>query len=106
MFGGEESKASMLVIGAHERPIRASVSKAIGGNPFNLHASCPLVEQVAGFALSQESLKTSHLSAGELRRFSRCLRIAGGHTRADTDTQDNRFVGPHSQAGFCMQSSA
>jgi hypothetical protein len=64
MFGGEESKANILVIGAHERPIRASVSKAIGGNPFNLHASCPLVEQVAGFALSQESLKTSHLSAG------------------------------------------
>jgi hypothetical protein len=100
MFGGEESKARILVIGAHERPILASVSKAISGNPFNLHASCPLVEQVAGFALSQEPQNMPVVCRGGIASLLNVLEDRGGHTRADTETPEDRFVGAHSQAVF------
>jgi hypothetical protein len=56
------------------------------------------VEQVAGLALSQEPLKTSHLSAGGIASLLKVLEDRGGTPRADTDTRQGRFVGAHSQA--------
>jgi hypothetical protein len=134
--GDEESKARIRVIGAHKRPLLASVSEAIGGRKCSngsrltrrggllrgqrsrqksrvtfsiltiFMPHAQFVEQVAGLAPSQEPLKTSHLSAGGIASLLRYLRIAEARRAQIWIHEKVASLGHILKRFLCMQSSA
>jgi hypothetical protein len=96
--GGEESKASIRVIGAHKRPLLASVSEAIGGRKcsngvqadssrrtpsrskvppevpsYFLNPTClmpNLLSRLLAWPLARNRSKQATCLQGEMRRFS------------------------------------